>query len=129
MGIANALTKRYFEEEKGESFGKDYEHFIFMEISAYNSYKELDVEINFWRTKSGLEVDFVLGGGETAIEVKSKSRIENRDLLPLNTFIEEYKQRKTIMLCNERAERSHGKIRIMPYRDFLHALWEGKIIY
>ena len=51
-------------------FDNAFEHFISMEIGAYNSYYELDYEINFWRTKSGLEVDFVFGGGEVAIEMK-----------------------------------------------------------
>lgn len=29
-----------------------------MELHAHRSYSELDYAINFWRTKSGLEVDF-----------------------------------------------------------------------
>ncbi|MEA3280031.1 MAG: hypothetical protein U9Q38_05480 [Thermodesulfobacteriota bacterium] len=97
----------------------------FMEIAAYNSYNE----INFWRTKSGLEVDFVLGRGEVAIEVKGSTRIEKRDLQPLNAFIEEYSPRKALVVCNEREERIHGRIHIMPHRNFLSDLWEGKIIH
>jgi len=128
VGVAGVMTKRHIEEEKGELFGKAFEHFIFMEITAYNSYNEIDYEINFWRTKSGLEVDFVLGKGEVAIEVKSSTRIEKSDLRPLNAFIEEYSPRKALVVCNEREERVHGKIRITPYRNFLRDLWEGKII-
>ena len=94
VGVAGAVTKRHIEEEKGELFGKAFEHFILMEIAAYNSYHKIDYEINFWRTKSGLEVDFVLGGGEVAIEVKGSTRIEKRDLQSLNAFIEEYLPRK-----------------------------------
>ncbi|MEA3221563.1 MAG: AAA family ATPase [Thermodesulfobacteriota bacterium] len=128
VGVAGAITKRHLEEEKGELFGKAFEHFIFMEMVAYNSYNELDCEINFWRTKSGLEIDFVLGRGEVAIEVKGATQIDKRDLRPLNAFIEEYSPRKAYVVCNEREERVHGQIRIMPYRNFLRDLWEGKII-
>jgi len=128
VGVAGAITKRHIEEEKGELFGKAFEHFILMEIEAYNSYNEINYEINFWRTKSGLEVDFVLGGGDVAIEIKGSTRIEKRDLQPLKAFIEEYSPRKALVVCNEREERIHGKIRIMPYRNFLSDLWEGKII-
>ena len=128
VGVAGVITKRQLEEEKGELFGKAFEHFIFMELSAYNSYNEVDFNINFWRTKSGLEVDFILGGGEVAIEVKGASRIEARNLRPLNAFIEEYSPRKALIVCNEREERIHGQIRIMPYRKFLQDLWAGKII-
>ncbi len=128
VGVAGAITKQHIEEEKGELFGKAFEHFILMEIAAYNSYNEIDYKINFWRTKSGMEVDFVLGGGEVAIEVKGADRIEKKDLRPLNAFIDEYSPRKAVVVCNEREERVHGKIQIMPYRNFLKDLWEGKII-
>jgi len=128
VGVAGSITKRHIEEEKGELFGKSFEHFIFMELCAYNSYNDLDYEINFWRTKSGLEVDFVLGGGEVAIEVKGTTRIDRRDLRPLKTFIDEYSPRKSVVVCNEREERVHNQIRIMPWRKFLYDLWEGKII-
>lgn len=128
VGVAGAITKRHLEEEKGELFGKAFEHLIFMELSAYNSYNELDYEINFWRTKSGLEVDFVVGGGELAIEVKGTSRIDKRDLRSLSAFIEEYSPRKAIVVCNEREERLHGKIRITPWHKFLRELWAGKLL-
>jgi predicted AAA+ superfamily ATPase len=128
VGVVGAITKRHIEEEKGELFGKAFEHFILMEIAAHNSYNELDYEINFWRTKSGLEVDFVLGGGEVAIEVKGTTHVKKRDLRPLTAFIEEYSPRKALVVCNEREERVHGRIRIIPYRKFLRDLWGDKII-
>ena len=40
----------------------------------------------------------------------------------------EYSPRKALVVCNEMEERVHGRIRIMPYRNFLRDLWEGKII-
>ena len=128
VGVAGSITKRHIEEEKGELFGKAFEHFILMELYAYNSYNELDIEINFWRTKSGLEVDFVLAGGEVAIEVKGTSRVDKRGLRHLNTFTEQYSPRKSVVVCNEREERIHGKIQIVPWRKFLHDLWDGEII-
>jgi len=128
VGVAGAITKRQITEEKGELFGKAFEHFILMELIAYNSYHEVDFDINFWRTKSGLEVDFILGNGEIALEVKGTSRIENKDLYPLSVFAKEFPTAKTFVVCNERTERIHDQIRIMPYRKFLSDLWEGKIL-
>lgn len=128
VGVAGAITKRHLEETRGELFGKAFEHFIFMEIAAYNSYRELDFDIHYWRTKSGLEVDFVLGGGEVAIEVKGSSRVDNRDLKPLKTFVETYSPKKAFVVCNEKAERLVDQIRIVPYRDFLESLWGDEII-
>lgn len=128
VGVAGAIIKRHLLEEKGEFFGKAFEHFILMEIIAYNSYKELDFEINFWRTKSGLEVDFILGGGEVAIEVKGSENISKKDLYPMKSFIDEYSPRIALVVSNEREERVHEKIHIVPYRKFLDNLWLGNII-
>ena len=99
-----------------------------MEISAYRSYAGLYFDINFWRTKSGLEVDFVLAKGDVVIEVKGASRVDNTDLKPMQVFIEEYKPSKAIVVCNEKEERIYNGIRIMPWRKFLENLWAGKIL-
>ena len=128
VGVAGALTKRKIQEEKGELFGQAFEHFILMELSAHSSYSEVNYDINFWRTKSGLEVDFILGRGEVAIEVKGTSRVDNRDFNALDTFIQEYSPRKAFMVCNEKTKRIHKGITVIPWREFLQNLWSGEII-
>ena len=128
VGVAGCLTKRWIEDKKGVEFGKAFEHFLLMEIVAYRSYSARDFEINFWRTKSGLEVDFVLGGGEIAIEIKGASRVDKRDLNGLAAFIEGHSPKRSIVVCNEREERLHGKIEILPWDNFLHELWRGNIL-
>ncbi|MCK4344612.1 MAG: ATP-binding protein [Bacteroidales bacterium] len=128
VGVAGAITKRHIHEEKGELFGKAFEHFIFTEIAAHSSYSELDYNINFWRTKAGLEVDFVLGGGEVAVEVKGSKHVDNKELYPINMFIDEHAPKKALVVCNERTERVIGNIRIIPWRTFLIELWGGRII-
>ncbi len=128
VGVAGALTNRHLTEERGELFGKAFEHFIFMELRAHSSLTDLHYAINFWRTKSGLEADFVLGDGQVAIEVKGTNRVERRELRPLIAFREEYSPRQTLVVCNERVERIYEQIRILPWRVFLRELWDGKII-
>jgi predicted AAA+ superfamily ATPase len=128
VGVAGAIIQRRIPQEKGEQFGKAFEHFILMEILAHRSYRELDYDLNFWRTKSGLEVDFILGRGEVAIEVKGSSRIDSSDLRPLKAFIQEYSPAQAFVVCNERLPRVHEGIRILPWREFLKMLWEGAVI-
>ena len=128
VGIANYLRKQTIEEEKGIEFGKSLEHFILMEILAYRSYSEKDFEINFWRTKTGMEIDFILAEGEVAIEVKGASRIDIRDFRTLSKFSEKYSPKKIIIVCNEKEERVHGKIEVMPWSVFLRNLWYGDIL-
>ncbi|SPD71823.1 conserved hypothetical protein [uncultured Desulfobacterium sp.] len=66
-----SLTSRGRVEPGSELFGRAFEHFIWMEITAHASYSEQFYPISFWRTSSGFKVDFVLGDHEVAIEVKS----------------------------------------------------------
>ena len=70
----------------------------------------------------------MLGGGEVAIEVKGAGSIQNKDLRPINAFLETYAPRKVLVVCNEKEERLVGQVRIMPWRKFLSDLWNGKII-
>lgn len=128
VGVAGYLTKRHLMEQKGVEFGKAFEHFLLMEILAYNSYAGRDFAINFWRTKTGLEVDFVLAKAEIAIEAKGASRVDKRDLNGLTAFTEAYSPKRSILVCNEKEKRLHGKIEIMPWRNFLQELWNENIL-
>lgn len=128
VGIAGALTKRHVAEERGEQFGRALEHFVFMELAAHGSYAELGYAIEFWRTKSGLEVDFVLGGGEVAVEVKGASEVDDRDLRGLRAFVDEHRPKAAFVVCNERESRVVGGIRVMPWRAFLRELWGGGVL-
>jgi predicted AAA+ superfamily ATPase len=128
VGVAGTITQRHVLQERGEQFGKALEHFVLMEIQAHRAYQELDYDVNFWRAKSGLEVDFVLGGGEVAIEVKGSSRIDNTDLRSLKVFMEDIHPRKALVVCNERAARVHEHIHIVPWHEFLTMLWDGSVI-
>lgn len=128
VGIAGAVIKRSLSEERGEAFGRAFEHFIFMELAAHASYSELNYQIHFWRTKSGLEVDFVLGEGEVSIEVKGQRVVDKKDLRGLAAFMDEYQPKKALVVSLETEERVIGKIRILPWRRFLEELWTGGII-
>lgn len=128
VGVAGYLTKRHLLEQRGEEFGRAFEHFVLMEIVAYRSYSGKDFSINFWRTKSGLEVDFLLGAGEIAIEIKGAGRIDKKDMNGLNAFVEGYSSKRNIIVCNEREKRLSGKIEILPWEIFLEQLWLGKIL-
>lgn len=128
VGVANYLRKQHLEEERGEEFGRAFEHFLLMEILAYRSYSGQDFTINFWRTKTGLEIDFILARGEIAIEIKGANRIDKRDLNALVAFAEEYSPKRNFLVCNEKEKRLHGKIEILPWSNFLQELWAGNVL-
>ncbi|MBU9889813.1 MAG: ATP-binding protein [Candidatus Omnitrophica bacterium] len=128
VGVAGAIAKRPVLEERGEFFGRALENLIFTEIKAYRSYREVDFGIHYWRTKTGLEVDFVLAEGQVAIEVKGASRVDQSELSGIRAFVEEHKPQKALVVSNEREARLVGDIRIVPWRDFLSSLWRGEIL-
>ena len=128
VGVAGAIVKRHLAEARGEAFGRAFEHFILMELLAHRSYGGLQHNIHFWRTKAGLEVDFVLGSGEVAIEVKGTSRVDSSDLRSLRAFVEERRPRTAIVVCNEQRPRVHDSIDVLPWREFLGRLWSGAIL-
>jgi predicted AAA+ superfamily ATPase len=128
VGVAGALTRRHIAVERGEPFGRALEHFVLMEIQAHRSYQELGYEIHFWRTNSGLEVDFVLGDGEIAVEVKGTSRVDPTDSRSLRAFIADNRPRHAILVCNERAPRLVEGIEVLPWREFLERLWGGSLL-
>ena len=128
VGVAGALTRRRVAEERGELFGRALEHLVLMEILAHRSYRELGYGVHFWRTKSGLEVDFVLGDGEVAVEVKGTSRLDPSDLRSLRAFVGDNRPRRAILVGNERAPRLVEGIEVLPWREFLARLWGGEVL-
>jgi predicted AAA+ superfamily ATPase len=132
IGIVNAITKRRIAELKGVDAGEAFEHYIFLELMAYQALHELDFEIQYWRTKTGLEVDFVVNRGAVAIEVKISDRVRKSDIKGLQAFSVDYKPNKAIVVSNDPLPRKlqvEGgiDILILPWRQFLDRLWSGDI--
>jgi uncharacterized protein len=128
LGIANYLLKRGRIELGSESFGRAFEHFIYQEIYAHSSYSGINYPIYYWRTASQLEVDFVLGDHEIAVEVKSTPLANVRHFKGLSSFSDEYKVKKAILVTNDPYPRKVDNISIMPWKIFLEKLWAGEII-
>ena len=128
VGIANNLLGRGRIEQGTELFGKAFEHFIYQEIYAHSRYSQNEYPIYYWRTASQLEIDFVLGDHEVAIEVKATEQASDRHLRGLKAFVEEYTVKKAILISNDPLPRLVGNILILPWKVFLERLWANEII-
>jgi Predicted ATPase (AAA+ superfamily) len=128
VGIAGFLLKRGRIKYGSESFGKAFEHFIFLELIAYSHYSGKNFTISYWRTASQIEVDFILGDHEIAIEVKSTDMVNPRHLKGLKSFSEEYKVRRSIVISTDPYPRLIGNIEILPWKVFLEQLWVGSVL-
>lgn len=128
LGIANNLLNRGKIEKGSELFGHAFESFIFQELIAHKHYSGLEYSISYWRTASQIEVDFILGDHEVAIEIKSSSFISSKHLAGLKAFAEEYEVKKSIIVCTEPIPRLFNGVYILPWEDFLNKLWRNEII-
>jgi predicted AAA+ superfamily ATPase len=129
IGVVNFLAKRGRIVQGSELFGKAFEHFLFMELCAHSRYSGIGYPLAYWRTASQLEVDFILGDSEVAVEVKGTQNAQSHHLRGLVAFGDEYKARRRILVsCDPRPRLTEANIEIMPWRVFLEDLWSGKII-
>ena len=133
VGVVNRLTKRTIEQLKGNEAGAAFENYLLMELMAYRGLNDLDLELSFWRTQQGTEVDFILGDAEVAIEVKISDRVRADDLKGLKSFAGAYRTKKNILVNlvpnpQKINLEGGGAIDVMPWEHFLKQLWAGKII-
>ena len=130
VGVAGQLTGRRIGQAAGPEFGRAFEHFVLMELLAYRSYRGRDFAVRFWRTKSGLECDFVLGReGSVAIETKGKTNLQRRDLNGIRAYRDEHRPSRAIVVCNELApRRTQDGVSILPLREFLERLWSDRVL-
>ena len=125
VGVSNYLARR--QPKLGSSeFGKSFEHYILMELKAYQAYRRPELDLYFWRTASGYEVDFVAGDLDLAIEVKGSGRVHDGDITGLRALREEHRVKRSIVVSLERQARTIARgIEILPWETFLQELWNG----
>lgn len=132
VGIANGLAKRKIEILRDTLAGKALEHYILLELMAYLGLNDQDDTITYWRTKTGLEVDFILGDGAVAIEVNISNQVKNKELKALIAFQEEHSPKALYVVALEPRARkikiANTDILVLPVAEFLTRLWDGNII-
>jgi predicted AAA+ superfamily ATPase len=126
VGVANYLARRRPIIGSAD-FGKSFEHYILLEMENYRRYREPELDIRYWRTSSGYEVDFILGDMVAAIEVKGSQRVHRGDLRGLRALAEEGRAHRTLVVSLERQPREVDGIEILPWKLFLERLHSGDL--
>ena len=76
-----------------------------------------------------MEVDFILGDHEVAIEVKGVDPVAGHHLKGLKAFKEEYTTKKSIVVSLDPKPRQlDNGITILPWKHFLDKLWTGELL-
>lgn len=128
VGIANFLLKRAALQPGSPEFGHAFEHFIMQEIIAYIGYFRPRLNLCYWRTTSGYEVDAVIGNAETAIEIKSSHEVQSHHTRGLKAFSEEFPHARLILVSLDKYPRRMNNVDIFPALHFLSMLWNGELL-
>ncbi len=128
VGVANYLARRTPRAGTPE-FGKAFEHLLLMELRAYQAYVRPELELSYWRTSTGMEVDFILGDMLAAIEAKGAKRVHEGDGQGLRALRADRGTKNLVIVCLEGAPRqTDDGIRIWPWEHFLEKLWNGHLL-
>ncbi len=111
-------------DSDAEMNGPAMETLVFQELRAINDYMECDYKIYFWRTKNGLEVDFILYGpkGLIAIEVKNSPHVHPKTLRGLKEFKKDYPVAKCYLFYGGGTPLYFDDITVFPIEQALKTL-------
>jgi len=108
--------------------GAALEGLVAQHLHAWCDYSKGKHTLQYWQTRSRVEVDFVLYGesGIRAIEVKNSKRIDAGDLTGLNHFAEDYPQASRYLLYRGEDRVKRDGVLCLPAEQFLLALEPDK---
>ncbi len=124
VGIVRHLQRRRQLQEGSPEFGEAFEAYLHHELKTYCDYEGVP-DLAYWRSTSDFEVDFILND-RTAIEVKAKANVSDRDLRGLRALQEEQLLKHYVVVSLETIPRRVDGIEVLPWQDFLGRLWEGE---
>lgn len=107
-GVYRSLRPRGPLDRPEEIGGAALEGLVAQHLRAWLAYRGSEDRLHYWRTRAGLEVDFVLYGPETflAIQVKHARNVHSRDLRPLRAFRSDYPEATAVLLHQGREPHS-----------------------
>lgn len=129
IGVRHAIVELSALERTSDTYGRSFEAFIGQELRACLSYTRRKLPLEFWRSTSGYEVDFLVGD-RLAVEVKATRRIADRDLRGLRALAEEEMHKHFVLVSQDPTSRLVSlhrghKAHVIPWDQFLTALWQG----
>ena len=101
--------------------GAALETLVYQELRAAIAYRSLKLELFFWRTAAGAEVDFVAYGGDGlfAIEVKRSRTVRRADLRGLKQSKIDYPMARCLLLFGGNRREYRDGIELLPVADAL----------
>jgi predicted AAA+ superfamily ATPase len=123
-GVYHAIRPTGPYDMPGELGGISLETLVHQQLNAVNDLLELGYKMYYFRTSTGVEVDFVLYGkkGIKAIEVKANDRFQDNMLSGLKNFSADYPEAKLYLLYGGTKKMYVDNVTILPIQEALLAL-------
>ena len=123
-GIYQSLRPRGPLDRPEEIAGAAFEGLVAQHLRAWIAYSGSDSKLYFWRTRKGVEVDFIIYGedGFWAIEVKNTTRVRSQDLRALKTFQGDYPECEALLIYRGSQRLRIEGIWCLPGKEFLREL-------
>lgn len=126
VGVYKTIRPMGFLDVSDEIDGVGLETLFLQEFQAINDYFQLEYGLYYWRTQSGIEVDFVVYGTKKlfAFEIKKSTKVNKKDGKGLRSFKEEYPSAKLYLLYSGNTRYYYGDVTVLPIVEALQELPE-----
>ncbi len=122
-GVTNVLSHTLSEPMDPRTVGRRFEQFVISQIATAIHYRGADLELYYWRTNHGAEVDLLICEGNRirwAIEIKASQQISMETLSGLRSFMEDNPDVPAYVLGRDQKRRKlKNNATIMNWHDFI----------
>lgn len=122
-GVTNALCKYDLDEINPIVRGHRFEQLVITQLLAKIEYRRKNLQLNFWRSNTGLEVDLIISKGKkiyAAVEIKSGKSLKMCDINGLTQFLDEHPGVPGFAVTTDsRSRKLSERITVMPWKQFL----------
>jgi uncharacterized protein len=122
-GVTNVLSHTLSDPMEPRIAGRRFEQFVICQIAAAIHYRRADLELYYWRTNHGAEVDLLICEGNRikwALEIKSSQHIVMETLSGLRSFMDDNPDVPAYILGKDQKTRKlKNNTTIMNWDDFI----------
>jgi predicted AAA+ superfamily ATPase len=122
-GVTNILAHTLSDQMNPNVYGRRFEQFVICQLKTFIHYRRLDIQLYYWRTNHGAEVDVLLCRGNVvlcALEIKSSQNITNERLSGLKSFLKDNPRVPAYVLGDKQKTRLlQNNITVMDWNKFI----------
>jgi uncharacterized protein len=129
-GVYYAIRPKGPLDRPEEIDGVALEGLVFQHLRAWSDYSDQKASFGYWRTRAGVEVDFIISTEQNiwAIEVKNSQRVSSKDTKALEIFLQDYPMAKAILLYRGSDRIQIKNVTCIPCEEFLLQLKPNSLL-